>query len=1294
MQASTARLPDAARVTQGDSSGSPAGNAPRILAGHYRMERELGRGGMATVFLCTDLRDDRRVAFKVLNPDLGNTVTRERFLREIKFVSELDHPSIPKVIEAGVIGEDPFYVMTYVTGESLRARLDGERQLPIGEVIRIATGILQPMSYAHERSIVHRDIKPDNILLSDDRVIVLDFGIARAVVASGGDRLTLTGMAVGTPAYMSPEQAVGDRELDLRSDIYSLGCVVYEMIAGVAPFTGASPQILMFRRFSETPRALSETRGDVPEALERAVSKAMAKKAEDRWHTAEAFAEALTAAGVTVPASETIDSAAGDPGQVATTESRRADGLLDQLRSSFAGTYSVEEEMKGGGMSRLFLATDPELGRRVVIKILPPELTSQMMLARFRRESEVTARLQHPHILPVISAGVRDGLAHYVMPFFEGESLRGRLQREGKLSIGDGVRILREVAAALSYAHKQGVVHRDIKPENILIQDGHAVLADFGIAAALGGLGKESGGERLTGTGMSLGTVGYMAPEQALGEKNVDARADIYAVGVVGYEIFAGAPPFTGVNDQAVLVAHLTRDAVRLDDVREDTPAAVSEAIAKAMQKDPDARYQTAAEFRDALEAAGGVTVGRTRVSPLRAIRKLPLKWKAGIPAAALVAAAVIAMAVRYRADSVATEAVTIAIAPFNALGTGLELWREGMVDVMARNLDGAGPLRTVSPTVALKGFTTPATRQSATELARRTNADYAIFGRVVGSSIDSVRLYATLVNVATDVAWDYEGRDANVESAADKFTLAVLAELEKTHRIGALRQSSLGSASVPAIRAFLQGEQFYRRSSWDSASVSYARAIGFDSNFSIALRRAAKVAGWQRNGNDSLSRIFKLRAGRANRGLSPRDSLLVVADSLSASIATQSLDSLNWNDARRLFATVNQAAVRYPNDPDVWYAVGEARFHTGFGSGVAVSERDALHAFDRAIALDSAFSPAYVHAIELGFTLDGVAAGRRYLSAYRALNPTDEDAVGYTILDEVVRAGRLSPAVTDSVLDRALTNAVFAAWYPIRRWPDSAETALRLLQSIARRPRNSPSFASDSGLLQRYLPSSLAYRGRFSEAYLELGNRPSLLFVEMALLGAIPRDTASAVFARWRNEGAPHAYSALRWLADHREIAAIQELASSADSATRSGGTVGQRAARYKGESARAYLSLAKGDTTDALKRFNALPDTLCMRCYLDRLTTAQLLAARGRLQEAAALTRERINSLLTPSEVWIALERGRLAAKLGKRSEAARAFALVVDAWSRGDPSVQPMVASARAGLEAARGATAAAR
>ncbi|MEO5579940.1 MAG: serine/threonine-protein kinase [Gemmatimonadaceae bacterium] len=649
-------------MTHGGNPDSGPTAALRILPAHYRLERELGRGGMAIVYLCTDLRDGRLVAVKLLRPRYASAVPVERFLREVELVSKLDHPCIPKVIETGVTAEVPFYVMTFVPGEPLRKILDRETRLPIAEAVRIARAVIDPMGYAHDCGIVHRDIKPDNIVVDGDAVHVLDFGIARAIADAGGERLTRTGLTVGTPAYVSPEQAMNDRTLDHRSDIFSLGCVLYEMLAGAPAFTGSTTQALIARRFDAPPRPLRELREGVPEWLEFAVAKAMMVSPNDRWASAAEFGAALdesTSPPVMQPA----------PGVAEELEREPYNELLLRLRANFAESFRVDDEMKGGGMSRLFLATDLVLHRKVVIKILPPELTSPMMLARFRRESEVTARLQHPHILPVISAGVSDGLAYYIMPFFEGESLRARLDREGRLPLADGIRILSEMTDALSCAHENGVTHRDIKPENILILGGHAVLADFGIASALSGSGNEHG-ERITGTGISLGTVGYMAPEQALGEKNVDGRADIYSIGVIGYEIFSGTPPFGGASDRAILVGHLTRDPEPLERLRDDMPEGVGAAIRKALQKDPASRFQSAAEFHDALEASrqtpaapatGAVETGGTSTNPTpnaggaapATIRRADARWwKVGVAVATLALVAAVAVYFGSREDA------------------------------------------------------------------------------------------------------------------------------------------------------------------------------------------------------------------------------------------------------------------------------------------------------------------------------------------------------------------------------------------------------------------------------------------------------------------------------------------------------------------------------------------------------------------------------------------------------------------------------------------------------------------
>ncbi len=955
--------------------------------------------------------------------------------------------------------------------------------------------------------------------------------------------------------------------------------------------------------------------------------------------------------------------------------------MLENLRTAFADSYRVEEELTGGGMSRLFLATDLALNRKTVIKILPPELTSEMMATRFKRESEVTAHLQHPHILPIITAGLKAGLLYYVMPFISGESLRQRLKREGQLPIEDGARILGEVSSALAYAHRQGVIHRDIKPENILLQDGHAILADFGIAAALAGPDHVTG-ERLTRTGMSIGTVGYMAPEQSLGGTDVDARADIYSLGVVAHEMFAGAPPFVGANTHSILAAHLTQAPPRLDRLRRDVPVQICRAIEKALQKDPADRFQTATEFGAAFALGNGSRSGGSRAVriPRLPISRLPLA-KLGLAAVAVG----VGLAGWYAYDRDPrgpTESVIIVVAPFDA-GTGeLKVWHEGMVDVLARSLDGAGPLRTVSPTLSIKNWSPGARsdRGPARDLGRQTGAQYAIYGSLVPSVADSVRAHFGLVDVSTDsVLVDAELMDTDVTRLANNLSVAVLRVLGTRHRIGAVRTTSIGSNSVAALKAFLQGEQYYRRTSWDSASTAYAAAIAIDTGFALALRRAGLVRGWRVSESDSQANEFALRAGARNQGLAPRDSLLIASDSLSAALGKEDPNLPNWRMARRLFTTVNEAAARYPDDPEVWYSVGEARFHHGYGSIFDLTEIELRDAFNRSIALDSAFSPAYIHLVELGFTLDGATAGRVAAREYLSRNPEGPHAAGMRLVYAVTDPSSDAEEI-QAQLDRAESDAVRDAWLLIKRWPDTAETALRFLRALAKRPRSSATFARDSGYLSTDLPNQLAYRGRMREAYLTSGDRPSRLFAQLALLGTIDSATAAATFARALQTGVPAVHMALPWWTERRDTASILLLMRRYEADVARARLAGKPVSGYHLQAAQAYLLLARQDTAAALAAFSSLSDTLCLRCDFDHLTTARLLAAAGQLNQADKILRQRIYTYLTPTEVVMIRERGRVAEAMGRRDVALRSFQFVARAWARGDPEVQGIVRDAQ--------------
>ncbi len=283
---------------------------------------------------------------------------------------------------------------------------------------------------------------------------------------------------------------------------------------------------------------------------------------------------------------------------------------IDRLRAALSDRYTIERELGQGGMATVYLAHDIKHDRKVAIKVLRPELAVAIGAERFLAEIKTTASLHHPHILPLFDSGEADGLLYFVMPVVEGESLRERIARERQLPIADAVRIASEVASALDHAHRHGVVHRDIKPENILLQDGQALVADFGIA-----IDQVTAGNRLTGTGISIGTPQYMSPEQALGERVLDARTDIYALGVTLYEALTGVTPFSGSTTQAIVAKVITEKPASPARRRREIPADIDRAVMRAIEKTPEWRFDTAAALRSALMEQSPAPV-RTRWWP------------------------------------------------------------------------------------------------------------------------------------------------------------------------------------------------------------------------------------------------------------------------------------------------------------------------------------------------------------------------------------------------------------------------------------------------------------------------------------------------------------------------------------------------------------------------------------------------------------------------------------------------------------------------------------------------------
>ena len=620
--------------------------------------------------------------------------------------------------------------------------------------------------------------------------------------------------------------------------------------------------------------------------------------------------------------------------------------LRDELQGIVGGTYELQRELGGGGMSRLYLATDRSLRRPVVIKVLPPERTSTVSAIRFQREIELAAQLQHPHILPIHAAGARDGLLYYVMPYVPGESLRHRLIRDRRLPVADALRILREVADALAYAHHLGVIHRDIKPENVLLAQGHALLADFGIARALAEVRTVPGtDDRLTDSGFAMGTPGYMAPEQVAGDRGVDGRADVYALGVVAYEMLAGAPPFTGPTAQAVITAHLTQTPPEVRWVREDVSRPVANAIRTALEKDPELRFRTAAEFRDALDEVDGQTATTRHGVIARVLGR--------VVASASRLRGIRRGADRPRVVATVVSPTTVAVFPFAVRGSPrLSYLGDGMVDLLSARLDGAGELRSADPRAVL-GVVEQLNARALDPARARPIADRLGAGQfVLGTVLEAggrVQVTASLydrdgsVNASATAAASDE---AELFDLVDALAIQLLSTASGGARTGLARLAARTTASLPALKAYLEGERHLRQGRYTLARESLHRAVDDDPGFSLAWYRLSVAAEWliDRDLQDHAAE----QALRNSDRLPERERQL-----LQAFVA--------WRRGSPRAESLYRAIIgAYPNDVEAWIQLAEVLFHYGPLGGRSIGQ--SREAWERVLTFEPDHLGALYH--------------------------------------------------------------------------------------------------------------------------------------------------------------------------------------------------------------------------------------------------------------------------------------------------------------------------------------------
>jgi eukaryotic-like serine/threonine-protein kinase len=926
--------------------------------------------------------------------------------------------------------------------------------------------------------------------------------------------------------------------------------------------------------------------------------------------------------------------------------------LAEQLQKSLGSAYTIARELGGGGMSRVFLAEDNALGRSVVFKVLMPELAAGVNAERFKREVQLSARLQHPHIVPVLSAGEVDGLPYYVMPFVKGESLRARLAG-GPLPIPAVISILADVAKALAYAQSDGIVHRDIKPDNILLSGGACTVADFGIAKAISSARRSDEGETLTSLGTSLGTPAYMAPEQVAGDPNVDHRADIYSLGCVGYEMLTGQSPFAGKSPQQMLAAHVMEKPAPLASRRADIPPSLIALIERCLQKEPSARPQSASELVTQLETSGTHET-KSLEAPSRARSRVPV-WAIVGGLVVLGAAAVPGYRALRRAP-VPDGSLSIAVAPFEVFDPQLGLWKEGIVDVLSRNLDGAGPIRSIPPSASIKRWEGHADRTVATAFGKRVGAQLVVYGQLQPAGRDLVDAKVWIVDTQRDaqpIQVQLRDSAARMDRVTDSLSVKILAAIGRDHAIGTARVASLGSGSLPAIKAFLQGSQYFRRTQWDSAATIFKEAVALDSTFGIAYLHLAQASGWSRGAGNPEATEANRKAGAFVRpGLSPRDSLLLTAAGHVAAVGRGGA-----SEARKAIATMQAAVDRYPNDPEAWYLLGDMRFH----NDRTITDREALNYFDHAIAADSDFAPAYIHAIELSYRY-GAEIGRRYADAYLRRDPRDFEGEGIR-LAALASNPRTNPEQLKAEIDTLPEHAVQKAFTAISRMPDSAEVAAKLLRRALPRAPNAGSTRSVSILLA----NQLAMHGHIREAWPLAISTKSYLAAEIAGLGLIPADSADKLVRPFLNERNDAFLIAVPFLASIRDTAALLKAAGNVEKAVKQDAPPNQRAVTgYVAASLRAYAALAKGDTAAATRMFEALPDTLQINVPFDVFIRARLIGKQDPRRAIAILERHSTADLLFPARE---LERGRLAEKIGDKDRAVDAYSFVATVWQNAD-------------------------
>jgi tetratricopeptide (TPR) repeat protein len=940
--------------------------------------------------------------------------------------------------------------------------------------------------------------------------------------------------------------------------------------------------------------------------------------------------------------------------------------LSQRLSPALSGRYRIERELGRGGMATVFLAEDLKHRRQVAIKVLDPEVAAAIGPERFRREIETVARLTHPHVLALHDSGEADSLLYYVMPFVAGESLRDRLTREKQLPLEEALRLTREVADALGYAHRQGVVHRDIKPENILLEEGHALVADFGVARAAA-----AGAEKLTATGMSLGTPAYMSPEQAVGGA-ADARSDLYGLGCMLYEMLAGQAPFTGPTAESIVFQHLNATPPQVTAMRPAVPAGLDAVIAKAMAKSPADRYATAAEFLAALDAGRTAEAGPGRAPR----RRRPALAVAATAAAAALVVAVVALAAwqqwwPFGGGNTAPAAKkdwilvadfdgppgdsTLAPAARSLLSAALDQSQRVATvsqDQIAAALQAAGkpPDSHVGPGLARELAYRSAVRAVLEGTIGKLGTGYSIVLRLVDA--DSARVLLTESGTA-------KGDDALIPTMGDLAKKLRHGLGENRRALAATRPMTLvATPSFEAYRLYVQAMRKQDALDFMDAVALHRQALALDPDFAMAWGGMSTVFAW-RSSYDSVQ-VCLARALRRSDRLTARQRQM-----FEVRLAE------NEGDIRRALEGTEQLERQDPSDIAVLNG-SQRLLRDGFGrfgqaldwerraielSPFGPTEEMRIEQFWDLIALDRIDEARQVQKQLKGtwriwillwaeLATGDFAAVDSIATAHQE-DPTVAREVpsGYRYIAFIAQAGRGEARIAAATVEQAnaMDMALVAGFQFVEQMSyGQIQSSLDLLRLHTLSRGASP------------LPPETWTRGTSSAALLARGLRA-------AFTGDRPGAQRLLDVARARPGRELRRNGALSQLLEAR----IATLAGRPEEATRLLRPIAAGGAEPYPASVGAGLAWVRWTLADALEQVGR-PDSAAF--YLER--------------NVSPLTRGSWETPYTHQRLVV------LYARLGRITEAERHLAALERTWDRPDPAVRRLLADAQAAVRSARG------